>query len=154
MPRGGYQAPSRPAPVSGPGALSKRTDGGAGQAQRKLSNPQYGEQQDFAQIQTGARMASQPDAGARTQQQVRSLPQVTPFGAPTQRPAEPVTTGSPSGPGGGPESIGVSTSFPEQNKIDARDIAQYLPSLIRQANQPGTPPSFVRFVKYLREFQE
>jgi hypothetical protein len=27
--RGGYQQPSNPAPVSGPGALSKRTDGGA-----------------------------------------------------------------------------------------------------------------------------
>ena len=27
--RGGYRQPSNPAPVSGPGALSKRTDGGA-----------------------------------------------------------------------------------------------------------------------------
>jgi len=29
MPRGGYRQPNNPAPVSGPGALSQRTDGGA-----------------------------------------------------------------------------------------------------------------------------
>lgn len=153
MPRGGYQAPSRPAPVSGPGALSKRTDGGAGQAQRQLGNAAYGEQKEFDQIQGGAKMNAAPDAGAQAGQQARQMPPITGLGEPTQRPDEPVTAGSPSGPGGGPESIGVSSSFKEQNQLDARKIAEYLPSLERAANQPGVPPSFVRFVKYVREFK-
>lgn len=153
MARGGYQAPSRPAPVSGPGAMSKRTDGGPGQPQRDLANAAYGEQQDFQQIQAGARMQQAPDAGAAVGQQARQMPKITGLGEETQRPDEPVTAGSPSGPGGGPASIGVSSSFKEQNQLDARKIAEYLPSLEHAANQPGVPPSFVRFVKYVREFK-
>lgn len=137
---GGYRAPSKPAPVSGPGALSRRTDG-PGQPTRSLPNAAYGEQSDFEGMQTGARMA---DSG-------RQMPQVTPLGAPTQRPDEPVTAGSPSGPGVGPEAIGVSASSQQQGEIDVRQIAEYLPSLERMANMPGVPTSFVRYVKFVRE---
>jgi hypothetical protein len=35
--------------------------------------------------------------------------------------------------------------------VDARQIAEYLPSLERLANMPGVPTGFVRFVKYVRE---
>lgn len=154
MARGGYQQPSQPAPVSGPGALSRRTDGGPGQKKQMLSDAAYGEQTDFQQIQGGARMAKAPDSGEMVQSQARQAPPVIGMGEPTRRPQEPVTAGSPSGPGGGPESIGLSTSFKEQNELDARQIADYLPTLERAANQPGVPPSFVRFVKYLREFKE
>lgn len=147
--RGGYQAPRRPAPTSGPGALSRRTDGGP-QAKRQLSGQEYGARQEFDQIQSGAAMASSPDAGARTADVARALPPITPLGAPTERPTEPVTAGSPSGPGVGMEALGLSTSERQQNQLDARSLASYLPSLERMANQPGTPPSFVRFVRYLR----
>lgn len=143
MAQGGYQKPSRPAPVSGPGALSRRTDGGgAGQGQQRLANAAYGEQKAFSEIQGGALMA---------QAERSPMPQVTPLSAPTQRPEEPVTAGAPAGPGPGPEAIGVSTSIKEQTKFDTRQIAQYLPSLEHMANQPGVPTSFVRFVKYVRE---
>jgi hypothetical protein len=134
--RGGYQPPRRPAPVSGPGPMSKRTDG---QPVRDLPNPAYGEGKQFEQIQQGARM--EQAAG----------PQITPLGAPTMRPDEPVTAGVPSGPGPGPEAIGVGMSNRDQSQVDARQIARYLPSLERMANRPGTPPSFVRFVKYVRD---
>ena len=44
--RGGYRQPSNPAPVSGPGALSKRTDGGAvegmTQAPKYMAGMRYG----------------------------------------------------------------------------------------------------------------
>lgn len=139
---GGKNAPRRPAPVSGPGPLSRRTDG-PGQPTRALPNPAYGEGKEFAEIQAGAEMAA-----ARSPQ---PMPQVTPLGAPTMRPDEPVTAGSPSGPGVGPEAIGVGMNNREQSKVDARQIAQYLPSLERMANMPGVPTGFVRFVKFVRE---
>jgi len=61
--KGGYQAPANPAPVSGPGSLSRRTDGGPGskQAQRYIAGmPNYGDGQDMMQIQGGAPMAATP----------------------------------------------------------------------------------------------
>ena len=145
MARGGYQRPSNPAPVSGPGALSRRTDGGgAGQPQQRLANAAYGEQKTFSEIQAGAPMA---------QEQRPSMPQVTPLGAPTERPEEPVTAGSPTGPGPGPEAMGMSMGMKGQSSIDAQSLGAYLPSLERTASMPGTPPSFIRFVRYLRSQQ-
>ena len=151
MPRGGYQQPSRPAPVSGPGPMSKRTDGGP-QPMRDLPDAAYGEQKDFQEIQSGAPMQGAPDMGAMFGGG-GGMPSITPLGAPSARPDEPVTAGSPSGPGVGPEAIGMGLTNKAQNEVDARQIARYLPSLERAANQPGVPTSFVRFVKYLREFQ-
>ena len=59
---GGYRKPKHPAPVSGPGKDSRRTDGGPAdrQAMRDLPNAKYGEQADYAAVQGGA-----PLAGAR-----------------------------------------------------------------------------------------
>lgn len=147
--KGGYQPPARPAPASGPGALSRRTDGGP-QAKRDLPNAAYGEAAAFNDIQSGAAMAGSPDAGARTAQMARQMPAITPLSEPTQRPDEPVTAGSPSGPGPGPEAIGLMGSQPGQNRMDAQSLASYMPSLERMANTPGAPPSFVRFVRYIR----
>ncbi len=39
--QGGYRAPSSPAPVSGPGALSQRTDGGPTQGAKYVSGLPY-----------------------------------------------------------------------------------------------------------------
>ena len=152
MPRGGYQQPTRPAPASGPGPLSRRTDGGPGQPKRQLANAEYGEQAQFQQIQGGASMSgvSGPEAAMAARPEP---PPLVGLGDPTQRPEEPTTFGSPSGPGAGPAAIGLGQTNKEQNELDARQIAAYLPSLERSANQPGVPTSFVRFVKYLREFQ-
>lgn len=145
MARGGYQKPSNPAPVSGPGALSRRTDGGgAGQPQQRLANAAYGEQKNFSEIQGGAPMAQASQA---------PMPQVTPLTAPTERPNEPITAGAPIGPGPGPEAMGMAMGMKGQSSIDAKSLGAYLPSLERTASMPGTPPSFIRFVRYLRSQQ-
>jgi len=57
MPRGGYRKPGNPAPVSGPGKLSRRTDGGPGskQAMREVpSNGQYGYRAETTAATAGA----------------------------------------------------------------------------------------------------
>lgn len=136
--------------VSGPGPYSKRTD--RGQTPKDIPNAAYGEQKEFKNIQGAAKMAEAP-MGSPAGMPPR-MPQITPLNAPTQRPDEPVTAGSPSGPGGGPASIGMGMNMAEQSKIDASQLAEYLPSLQRMANRPNTPTSFVRFVKFIRENAE
>lgn len=100
------------AQVSGPGALSQRTDVG-GQPIRHMADPRYGEDKAFVEQQKGAPLADGPDAPpapsmggmgqASSSPEQPAMPRdVTPFGAPTERPDEPVTAGSPLGPGPGP----------------------------------------------------
>lgn len=61
---GGYKQPMNPAPVSGPGALSKRTDGGAteGMTQpvRAYTGGAYGMNKELRDQQAGAPMAGNP----------------------------------------------------------------------------------------------
>ncbi len=102
---GGMRTPANPAPVSGPGALSQRTDG---QPARYASGMPYGDGQDFYDIQTSAPMASTDNVAAgkrvarRSSQGVAGAAPVTPLFAPTERPEEPVTAGAAMGPGPGP----------------------------------------------------
>lgn len=101
------------APVSGPGRLSRRTDRSPSQKIRELPDAKYGEAKDFNDLQKQAPLANdpQPNISAAApdqgpQQNPMSLSNVIPLGAPTQRPNEPVTAGSPLGPGAGPEAMG------------------------------------------------
>ena len=97
MPSGGLHAPTNPASVSGPGALSQRTDG-APQPKMALPDAKYGEQKDFQSIQGGAPMGSPASpAGATGGGVTPQMP--TQFGAPTANPNEPVTAGAAVGPG-------------------------------------------------------
>jgi len=99
---GGSRVPSNPAPVSGPGALSKRTDG---QGVKYMSGGQYGEGQEMVELQSSAPMSKAPTAPrARSggEAQASLTQQVTPLFAPTERPDEPITAGAPFGPGPGP----------------------------------------------------
>lgn len=137
---GGYRAPRNPAPVSGPGRLSQRTDGIKRQGIAEMPDAAYGEQTEMRNIQGAAPMSASP------------MPRVTPLDAPTERPDEPVTSGMNLGPGPGRESIGLGDGMRQQSQIDAKQIAQYLPQLERMANMSGAPKSFVRFVRYVREF--
>jgi hypothetical protein len=58
---GGYRQPMNPAPVSGPGALSQRTDGGAvdgmQQPMQQYTGFEYGENKSLNDQQAGAPMA-------------------------------------------------------------------------------------------------
>lgn len=116
--RGGYQAPRNPAPVSGPGRLARRTDGGpASQNVAALPNAGYGESAEFESIQGAAPMSASPPPsmagggpaaggglaallGAGGGGAPAAPP--TPLTAPTERPEEPLTAGAPIGPGPGP----------------------------------------------------
>ena len=101
MPRGGYRKPANPAPVSGPGALSRRTDGGPTQAARPIpSGGQYGARKDMMELQSGAPMAGNPAP------QPNINPITSMFEA-TQRPEEPITAGADMGAGPGMEALSM-----------------------------------------------
>lgn len=98
MAQGGYRKPENPAPVSGPGALSQRTDGGPTQPAKYISGLPYGEGQATYDQQTAAPMASN-----NSPQPTLQMPEPTPLMAPTERPDEPITSGINVGPGPGSE---------------------------------------------------
>lgn len=134
--KGGYQAPANPAAVSGPGALSQRTDGRPGdkQAMRDIPDAAYGEQKAMQEIQGGAAMAA--------------MPQAIPLGAPSQRPNEPVTAGNPLGPGVGPEGAGIDMRSTVQK--DAAALAQFLPLLEFAAQLPDATESTRAILRRLK----
>ena len=90
MAAGGYQQPTNPAPVSGPGALSKRTDG-AGQPAQYMSGLAQGQGQQNMANQQAATLAGNPFPEME-------MPTLTPV---TRRPNEPGTTGIDMGAGAG-----------------------------------------------------
>jgi hypothetical protein len=145
--RGGYRKPNKPAPVSGPGKLSRRTDGGP-QPVRDLPNAAYGEGQQFRDIQSGAPMGSpsssapQPAAAPPA-----GLASVVPFGAPSQREGEPITAGAASGPGPGMDSLGIARPG---NDPSVEYITSLLPVFELAASLPTASPHFRQFVRRLR----
>lgn len=107
--QGGYRQPENPAPVSGPGALSKRTD--TGQPSRYMSGGPYGEGQELMELQSSAPMAEAPKlspgrlrnrSGGGGSAAGGVGGGLTPLFAPTERPQEPLTAGAPFGPGPSP----------------------------------------------------
>lgn len=147
---GGKRTPRNPAPVSGPGQLSRRTDG---QTTTEMTGMGYGENADFNDIQSSAPLSAAPTAGMKASASGGTgggRAQATPLFAPTSRPDEPVTAGAPFGPG--------DTPAPESDprsmmRSDAQMLAAYLPGLMRRAEQPDSPAGFVQFVRYLRDMQ-
>lgn len=129
MPRGGYQQPSNPAPVSGPGGMSRRTD--TGQRLRELPDAQYGEAATFREDQQGAPLAQTPTGGGSGAP--ANPPPVVPFGAPTQSPDMPVTAGADAGAGPGSSALGLVDTSSEDAILS---WAPYLPTLEWRANQP------------------
>ena len=146
--QGGYRRPSNPAPVSGPGKLSRRTDGGpssksAVQGVREMSGGgKYGERKALAEAQSGAPMQGNPvQAQSPVMAAAPSGPPVTGLFEPSQRPGEPVTAGLPVGPG----------RTPEQNMTGNYDmIIKYMPALELMASQQDAPESFKSLVKYVK----
>ena len=139
---GGSRTPAKPAPVSGPGAHSKRTDGGPGQAIRDLPDAAYGEAATFRSDQQGAALASAPSP--QVQPQANPLAGVVPLGAPTQQPGVPVTDGADAGLGAGSSALGLPM---DPEKQDAQHFARYLPVLLDIANNQNTSPGTKAFVR-------
>lgn len=149
MPSGGTRKPSQPAPVSGPGRLSRRTDGGPGQKMRDLPNAAYGEGAEFSNIQAGAPMALANGALTPSSGGAPSMPMdVVPFGAPSMNPGQPVTAGAAMGAGPGMEVLGLPSETPEDQ--DRRRLLSYLPALEYIANQPNALPSLRTLVRQIK----
>ena len=120
--QGGYRKPENPAPSSGPGALSQRTDGGPSQAAKYIPGLPYGEGQATYAQQTAAPMAAAEPAPAAP-----TLPPMLSLNDPTQRPDEPLTAGLDIGEGPGSEVMNVPNR--SQSLVDTiRYLAQYDPS--------------------------
>lgn len=141
---GGYRRPSSPAPVSGPGNLSRRTDGR--QPVRALPEAGYGENKEFEQLQQGA-----PLQQANSASQVASPPQVdmssiVGLGEPS-RSRDPVTTGVDLGAGP------MADSNPLGGDAEVEELrhryAQWMPVLVRKADSPLSSPEFKAQVRYL-----
>ena len=96
--RGGYRKPNNPAPVSGPGSLSQRTDGGPTQPARYIPGLPYSQGQQTYNNQVAAPMAGNP---------FPEMEMPTPLMAPSSRPSEPVTSGVNIADGPGSEAMGV-----------------------------------------------
>jgi hypothetical protein len=116
--RGGYRAPSNPATVSGPGALSQRTDGGPTQPAKYVSGLPYGQGQETYSNQVAAPMAGNT---------MEPMPMPTELMAPTGRVNEPIENGIDIGPGAGSEVMNL-PSTKEPLSVTMRKIAQFDPT--------------------------
>lgn len=128
---GGYRAPANPAPVSGPGALSQRTDG---QPAMQLPDAAYGEQAEFQAIQGGAPMMDEP-----------GMAPPVPLLSPSERPDEPVTAGAAVGPGPGPADLRR-----DQDLKELGALGNYLPMMERMAARVEAPRSFRALVQFIK----
>lgn len=145
---GGKRTPRDPAPVSGPGRMSRRTDGGPQQTTVPMTGMGYGENADFNEMQSAAPLAAAPavsNTRARSTSPTGQRAAATPLFAPTQRPEEPITAGAPFGPGPGPEEPAMS---PQAE--DMKMLKNYLPDLEIAASLSGAPKTFQSLVAYLR----
>lgn len=147
MAHGGARTPAKPAAVSGPGALSQRTDGRP-QPVRDLSNAQYGEGAAFRELQQGAAMATAPGPAGPPQggSPGIDLSGLAGMGDPSAQPGTPVTDGAALGAGGGTDALGLPTGG---MRDEVKALGKWLPVMIRVADTPGATPEFRRFVRQL-----
>lgn len=140
---GGYRKPTNPAAVSGPGAMSARTDG---QPRMDLPNAAYGENKAFQQIQAGAPLPSSPSPTTPGGGMGLDLSQVVGLGEASTQPDTPVTAGAAAGAGPGPDVLGLPRSDKQE---EAQALAKYLPVMISVSNAEDATPAFKRYVREL-----
>lgn len=120
--RGGYRRPNNPAPVSGPGALSARTDGGPSQAPMRYPDTTYGQ---------GGFMDQQAGAAMQGADEVTPMPEIVELGAPSQFPNEPISYGSQWGAGPGlsavvSQPVSLLSTVEKALKYDNTGVAEFL----------------------------
>lgn len=146
---GGYRRPAHPAPVSGPGRLSRRTDGR--QPQMIASGGDYGERQAMQQIQSGAPMSGDLGSGGMSAQGApMGLPDpssLTPMDADTQRPNEDLFAGMSGGPGAGPSVANMPSPLTDEQR---QRLRSFLPVLVILASRDDADPNTRRLVRQLR----
>ena len=147
----------KPAMTSGPGAQSRRTDGGPAskQALRYVANmPNYGDGQALMDMQASAPMAKtnnppasaaassmQPQQGGQAQPQPQQP--IVPLTAGTQRPNEPVTAGAAGGAGPGISALGFTPGQIAPGGQSAKDAVSAL------ASHPDASPELQRLAQLL-----
>ena len=89
MEQGGYRKPNNPAPVSGPGALSQRTDGSPTQPATYIPGLPQGEGQATYDQQVAA-----PMMGAVKMEDIKGVNVTTDLDAPSEFPNEPIHHGA------------------------------------------------------------
>ena len=146
--QGGMRTPRNPAPVSGPGRLSRRTDGVPQQTTTEMTGMGYGENADYNDIQSSAPLAATPPPARQrgASRQAQPQPQTVPLMAPTRRPTEPLTAGASFGPG--------PTVNPVQQEMMVR--AQRRPTVVDTLNKIApldTTGRLQSVVNYLRSVE-
>ncbi|MEU8317102.1 hypothetical protein AB0C33_01925 [Nonomuraea sp. NPDC048881] len=116
---------------------------------RQLGDAAYGEQAAFQEAQAGAPMAMDNLAAGGPGAAPGAPVEVTPFGAASSRPGEPVTAGAPVGAGVGLEALGLTTPD-ELLRQDKQTLSTYLPVLEFLANQPNAMPSLRTIVRQIK----
>jgi len=140
---GGYRQPSNPAPVSGPGAHSQRTD--RGPKQHEVTGGSYGDAQAFADQQSASPLS--PPSGAPGSTASAPLPMPTGLGADSEFPDQPVTAGADAGLGPGMAEAGIA---PQQQDAELRaKLGPALPALMRMADSQYATSAFKEQVRQL-----
>jgi hypothetical protein len=131
MPRGGYQKPKNPAPASGPGKFSKRTDGQATAVPNVGDSPdlQYG---DRGMLEGAQRIAPASGAqGARVRPQRNLTGSVAQgklppwfFSSEDTAPDEPSTAGIDMGAGPGSEALMAQQPAEDQQEVVLQFLAE------------------------------
>ena len=140
---GGYRPPSNPAPVSGPGAHSQRTDRGPRQAQ--ITGGSYGDAQAFEQQQASSPLS--PPSGAPGSTAPSPAPMPTGLGADSEFPDQPVTAGADAGAGPGMAEAGIAP--PEADAELRAKLGPTLPALMRMADSQYATSAFKEQVRQL-----
>lgn len=141
---GGVRTPANPAPVSGPGAMSARTDGGP----LNPNAPAYGESSDLQNLKQAAPMAGPSGASAGGGSAMAgALAQIVGMGDPSQD-NRPVTAGADAGAGPGSEALGLPTSPADEKRADVQKLDRgLLLALVSASQRPDATPSFRRLVR-------
>lgn len=144
---GGYQAPRNPAPVSGPGKLSQRTDGGPSQKIMVPTDLPYGEAGAMDAQEHGAPMAQSDSVPTMPTGGPAAGPDLIGLADASTRPGEPVTAGVDIGPGPGSSALlaptgvtAAATYGPLANllaNLSASDTTGALANLMLEAQRRG-----------------
>ena len=141
--QGGYRKPGTPAPVSGPGALSKRTDGRVAEGFAYGMNKQINEQASAAPMAKAMTVAA-----ARPMNVAPEQPAVTPLTAPTMNPDESVMAGINMGAGPGSEALMLPSNNDNAAQFN-KSIESYYPVLSFIASRENTSPETRRALAIL-----
>lgn len=137
---GGVRTPSSPAMVSGPGAMSARTDGGV----MNPNSPSYGEGADLESLASAAPMGAAPPGGSAPQG--GGAPALPSFNSPGD-PSVPITSGAALGAGPGVGALGLPQGEGEERRADARALGPALQVLIAATTRSDATQSFRRLVR-------